>query len=378
MAILTENQIARKREKNQNVINKMRGTTGEPTISAIRYDVDLMSAINWYSANVDNKTLRKYAVAYVKQLTRDGKIKSNEAAKINATVKDASDFELRQIGIIGRLILNEQYIKEEDVAKIKTKLDELVMKHVEQEEKPEVQVKPKGPSIQDRIYDAAVGHLDEIDKHIDEFIKNKSVDFSMKTYLLQNSVSSPVAKHLGEFFKSFEKELAEAVEGKDEQLNEGYSYFTKSQLKKFHGLIKEIVDSAEQHVLNSKTTTVRRKKPVSPIKLVSRLKYMKEFPELKLKSITPTNIIGASELWVYNTKYRSLSVYKGSLSVKGSAIIGYEIAGSDDKALRNPEEFFKSTKLTKKTLNSEYKNVKTKSKTPSGRINPNCILLAAF
>jgi hypothetical protein len=107
---------------------------------------------------------------------------------------------------------------------------------------------------------------------------------------------------------------------------------------------------------------------------------MKEFAELKLKSVKPENIIGATELWVYNTKYRKVQVYKAptGLAVKGTTVIGFDIVESKSLTLRKPEDFFKGLTLTKRPLNAAIKSVKTKASVPNGRINEECIILGAF
>lgn len=369
----TEAQIERKRKKQEAARELLRGTTGEPIILTTGdYRVQLMTALNWYNANTENKEIRKYAVAYANSIKKKEYLYS---------FGEASDHELRQIAFLGRLIMREQYVSDEHKSVLQAKIDALLDKY-KKDNKPKVEDKPTTGnlvSIQDRIQEAALKFSGEIDEHIDEFVKNKSSDFSAKGYLLSNSVSAAVAKRIGEYFQPLERELAETIRGKDEQLVEGYSYFTKSQLKKFYDFVKGIIDDCNQQVITAKTARApRKRKPVPPTKLVSKLKYMKEFPELGLKSIIPTDIIGASELWVYNTKGRRISVYKGQLSVKGSSIVGYEIAGTDSKMIRKPEEFFKNTEIGKRALNSAFKALTTKQSTPNGRINDECVLIGVF
>lgn len=108
---------------------------------------------------------------------------------------------------------------------------------------------------------------------------------------------------------------------------------------------------------------------------------MKEFAELNLKSCRPEHILAASELWVYNTKYRRIQVYKAELDVlgvKGTTIIGFSLKDSMSYTLRKPEEFFKSASISKRALNAAIKKLTTKPSTPNGRINEECILLGAF
>jgi hypothetical protein len=366
----TENQIERKKAKYHAAMEKLRGTTGEPIVKPESYSIDIMNAFNWYSIHTENKVLRKYAISYMKFLKR---------TELTYCFAEATDFELRQIGIIGRLVMTDQYVSEEHISKISAKMDVLFDKYKKVDVK-EVKVSSTPViSIQDRILESALKYAGEIDGHIDEFIKNKSSDFSAKSYLLSNSISGAVSKRIAEYFQPVERELAEALRGTDEQLVEGYSYFTKTQLKKFYDFVKGIIDDCNQQLVNSKSTrSPRARKPVPPLKLVQRLKFMKEYPDLQLKSITPTSIIGASELWVFNTKSRRLTVYKGDLSVKGSSITGYEVAGSNTKLVRKPDEFFKKTDINKKVLNVAFKAINAKMSTPNGRINDDCVLIGVF
>jgi hypothetical protein len=365
----TEAQIERKKEKYNSAMEKIRGTSGEPNVKKETYSIDIMNAFNWYSINTENKVLRKYAISYMKFLKR---------TELTYCFTEATDFELRQIGIIGRLVMTDQYVSENHIAAISAKMDLLFDKYKKVDTKGE-KVSDSSVSVQDRVLESALKHAGEIDGFIDEFIINKSSDFSAKKYLLSNSISGAVSKKIAENFQPVERELAEALRGTDEQLVEGYSYFTKAQLKKFYDFVKGIIDDCNQQLVNSKSTkSPRARKPVPPIKLVQRLKYMKEFPDLQLKSITPTSIIGASELWVFNTKSRRLSVYKGDLSVKGTSIIGYDVAGSNTKLVRKPEEFFKKNEITKKVLNVAFKEINAKMSTPNGRINDDCVLIGVF
>jgi hypothetical protein len=131
-----------------------------------------------------------------------------------------------------------------------------------------------------------------------------------------------------------------------------------------------------------------KRKPVPPEKQVRNLKYLKEFAELGLKSIPPTDIIDTSELWVYNTKTRKIGRFVvpmhgdmviGKLGVKGSAITGYDEIRSTTKTLRKPAEKLAEWKACGKPQLRKFmdtiKSVETKLK---GRISPDTILLRAI
>jgi hypothetical protein len=222
----------------------------------------------------------------------------------------------------------------------------------------------------------------EIEGAIDDFCLNKTSDFSTKNYLLANQVAGAIAKRIGEFYVPLAAELREAQEGKCEQLKEGYSHFTKRELKKFIEFVDGIIADCTQQVQTAKINRApRKRKPTSPIKLTAKVKYLKEFPELNLKSIAPSNMVDATEVWVYNTKYRRVTVYKadvGSLSVKGTTIVGFSVTESKQMTLRKPEEFFKGLSIGKRALNAKLKTLTTKPAVPNGRINEETIILGAF
>jgi hypothetical protein len=84
---------------------------------------------------------------------------------------------------------------------------------------------------------------------------------------------------------------------------------------------------------------------------------------------------------VYNTKYRKVTVYKadvGSLSVKGTTILGFSVSESKTMTLRKPEEFFNGLSMGKRALNGAFKKLTTKPTVPNGRVNEECVLLGAF
>jgi hypothetical protein len=239
------------------------------------------------------------------------------------------------------------------------------------------------PSIQQRMDEKAHELAGEIDGAIDDYIlsKGKNTDFSTKGYLASNNVSAPIAKRIGEFYVSTAKELREALEGKDDQLKEGYSHFTKRELKKFAEFVEQIITDCNQAVQTAKATRApRKRKPVPLSKQVAKVKYMKEFAELKLKSVKPEDMVDAKEVWIYNTKYRKVQVYRSTvgLAVKGTTLIGFDVVESKSMTLRKPEDFFKGLTMTKRPLNAAFKTLKTKPSAPNGRINEECIILGAF
>lgn len=128
----------------------------------------------------------------------------------------------------------------------------------------------------------------------------------------------------------------------------------------------------------------RKKKPVSIDKLVSRLLYQEKDDELGLVSIPKEKVIGAKELWLYNTKYANLTVYRteaeAGFSVRGTTLLNYDETASISKKIgRRAKEHTGNLLLsTKPQLRKFMDTISATPTKPNGRINENTILLRAL
>ena len=125
----------------------------------------------------------------------------------------------------------------------------------------------------------------------------------------------------------------------------------------------------------------RAKKPKSTDAQVAKLQYLQEHIESKVTSINPVLIPGKEHLFVYNTKYKSLSHYV-STSTKGFEVSGTSIKNFDETfsrgaKLRKPQDVLQEVlKLTPKQMDTRvWDKLTTKIGVPNGRINKDCILL---
>jgi hypothetical protein len=345
---------------------------GAPVVTELNYKTELMIALGYYNLNLDNSVRAKTALAYIKK---------NNKTYYEALVL-APDYEFLSLGSLITILNKGEYLSDKDKSYIDNKFTELYKKYSNVLIDKLDDDKPKAPviSIEQRIIDSARTQSENIDYAIDAWVKNKSSDFSTKAHLLSNNISGSVAKKIGEYYKNTLDEVEEALKGEDEQLNEGYSFLSKSELKKFRDFIGSIVNDCAQHQVTAKKPRIQKAKP--PAVIVKRLKYLFKFDELNLKSIDPSNIVGADELWVYNTKTRKLINYTAdeyeTLSVKGTTIINYSIAKSQSATLRKPDEFFKDLVIGKRALSTAAKSIKTKPSQPNGRIGADMILIGAF
>ena len=361
--------------KRKKLIEKVeRMTKGvEVTVREETYNSDLLRALNYYNANHDDKEKKKWFLKYM----------AAKDKKLAVSMLKIDEYHFRYAGILARLLEGESFLAEKEMnyfeerIKVLTDMTNIKEEPKIQEDKPKTNV----VSIQERMEEVARKHAAEIDGAIDDWVlsKGKNITFSAKNYFKANNVTAPIAKRIGEFYSGTSKELHEAIFGADEQLVEGYSNFSKRELKKFSEFVDQIISDCQQAIQDAKVNRApRRSKPVNPVKLASKVKYLKEFADLNIKSIRPDAIVDSSECWVYNTKTRRIAVYRGSLTVKGTTIVGFDVVNSQQMTLRKPEEFFKGLSLGKRALNNALKAIKTKASTPNGRTSEDTIILGAF
>lgn len=366
---------AQKRRETAAQMEQVFGTgkgSAEPTINPLDYTISMMRALNYYNSAFENKDKRKWFMAYI------GK-KSTEFDSL-------PDWDFRSVGTMIRLKMREQPLIDKDLQFIEDTIAELRAKAKGDKYvsalkgAPKVKEEKSAVSIQDRIAEAASTHIGEINGLIDDFIMN-DIEVDVGSYLKANNVSPQVSKLIPTAFAKTIEELSEALEGKDKQLVEGYSHVRKTKLKKLIKSLEEISTACAQQAVTAKATRkprARKEKPASV--LAAKVKFMKEFAELQIKSEQPVKIVGASECWIYNTKYKKLQVYRslGTLSIKGTTILNYDVATSGAKTLRKPELVKGYVGMTKRTLGLEFKNLKTKEAAVNGRINEECIILKVF
>ena len=372
-------------KRKQLIARTERMTKGvEVVLDPATYNRDLIMALNYYNTNHDDKEKKKWFITHYAKIDKKAAV---ELLKV-----DEQHF--RHAGILARMIEGGSVLQENEMRHLTEKTEALLAQIQKRQKSQDVQDKKDADaakaalpsnviSIQKRMEDKAHDVAGEIEGAIDDFIlAGCKSDFSAKNYLMANQVAGPIAKRVGDLFVKTSNELHEALAGDDAQLVEGYSNFTKRELKRFAEFVDTIIADCNQMVQTAKANRApRKRKEVPAAKQVARMKFLREFAELNLKSINPANIIGSSEVWFYNTKYRRVGVYRAegtTLAVKGTTIIGFDIKESKAFTLRKPEEFFKGLSLGKRALTAKMKTLTTKPSAPNGRINEETILIGAF
>jgi hypothetical protein len=240
-------------------------------------------------------------------------------------------------------------------------------------------------SIQDRVREATLPMTEEIENALDSF-QTDAEAFDPKAFKVLNLLKGKQAKAahariIRDFYKGDLEEISEAILGKDEQLKEGYSHRTKTQLKKLQSFYQEITTACEMLMQEAKVNKKpRTKKAVPADKIVAKMKYCKANEPMKLVSVNPTDILGSKELWIFNTKTRKLGKYVAAeyqdLGVKGTSITGFDENKSVQKTLRKPEEQLKEFRSAGKVqLRRFLEDIKAVDIKLNGRINEDTVLL---
>jgi len=241
------------------------------------------------------------------------------------------------------------------------------------------------PSIQERVRDASMLMTEEIETAIEAFQTDPEA-FDPKAFKVLNVLKAKQAKAahtriIKSFYEGNLQELIEVANTKDEQLKEGYSHLTKAHLKKITAFYQEVVSACDMLGQEAKVNRKpRAKKPTDKSKIVGKLKYMKTNEPLKLVSVNPEDIIGAQELWIYNSKTRKLGRYVAEefkeLGVKGTTITGFSESKSIQKTIRKPEEKLKEFKAAGKVaLRKFLDDINATDARMNGRLNEETVLL---
>ena len=240
----------------------------------------------------------------------------------------------------------------------------------------------RAPTIQDRLNEKTSEHLAHFEGLYDEVVAGATVDPRAYDYFVANGVPQSQLGKFENYVDTARMYLTAAVDRMDEQYIEAYKHYRAADFKRHFAFLDAIQTAIDQYRQVKKATKKARvKRAPNKEKVVSKLKYLKEEKTLKLVSINPVDIVGAQELYCYNTKTRKLYKYiadslTGPLGVKGTSIINFDTTKSVGKTLRKPEEKLKEfAKATKVQLRKFLDEIKATETVGNGRMNSDMVLL---
>jgi hypothetical protein len=342
----------------------------------------LGAAFHWYGYHYGKKEVKEFIIDWLARNDRQREAK--EFARVpESTITNVYGW-LARMSLMGLELNEHEELKLNDQIKLHIGSVKAVKEVVEKTDEPAV-VKP---NIQDRLREKMTEAAGEIEGMFDEMIAagaKMSADYKPMVLLRGMNIAPQMVGSIADDWKRRMDELQEATAGKDPQLVEGYSNFSKIQLRNLIKFCEQVIADCGNYVQIKKVERKpRAKKAVSPEKLASKFKFLKDFAELKLTSESPAKLVGASEAYLYDTKKRKLvhvvaDQHIGSFSVKGSSIVGFDTANSQQKTLRKPAEQLKALLGSgKPAARKFFKDIKATEIRFNGRGNENLIILKTW
>jgi len=346
------------KERIANTTEAMYGKEPDP-----RVVTELGDLLNYYAGAATLEKKRSWFVKYLEH------IKSTDID----LMEFVDDGQFCVAGSLARIFMRG--IQTEYVT---SKLAEYVAKFIAEGTKNKKQFLAKKAARSDRqvLVDrkACMDALSEINLVIDGFLEKQCKStFDMKSWATNNKIG----KEAQEYIKTRLIPMRDELLSDHADLKEGYSHLSKKEKNAFIDLLDGIVKTETAEV--KKQRKARKSKAKSPEKQVKRLQFQEKFADLGLQSIDPVLVIGATSLWVYNTKYRILTNYvsqtDAGFGVKGTTLTNVSDE-SKGKKVRKPETTVKEALIAAKVpLRKLLENLTTSYVSPNGRINKETILL---
>lgn len=192
----------------------------------------------------------------------------------------------------------------------------------------------------------AICHVDSV---IDRIKHNRLKSFDESCLVQLRKLSPKDLKGLVKSYTQTLLDLKTALAGDDYYI-EAYCVFTKPQMKLIVEYLRALKtlkhdDSAKSSRIRLGNHGPRKKKEKPPEQIVAKTLYLQKDPETGIVGVSPIDILGASEVWVYNVKLRKLGCYyaasENGLSIKGTTVLNYDEDKSTTKMLRRPKQQLK-------------------------------------
>lgn len=350
----------------------------EPTGSKLdpesaTYKENIQILFNWYSAEKKRSDAYKYHLDYVKKFRpKDYKLfqKVDESSIVTT------------LGWIARLILRGAKVSDEHKARLDQNIEMLLNGILLADKVEEVVTLEKRTvvNIQEAMKQKTKEYIGELEGAIDSFLKEDK-EFSLYNDFKGKQIPAPYVADVKAWAEKNLEVYNEILTSKDSQLVEGYSNIAKKKLKAIVKMFEQFIEDCDKYgqfkKANRKPRAVREKPPAQQVK---NIKYKTKDEELNIDSEKPIDMIGAGQVWLFNTKTRKLSVYtsesaKGIL-VKGTTLQNWDPEKSKQKTLRKPAEQIKELLAAGKVkLRTFIDNIKSKEGTVNGRINIDTVIV---
>ena len=340
----------------------------------------LSAAFSWYNYFYGKKDAREMLVAYLESHGRKADVRALKGVPDSA-VRLTTAW-LCRMSMVGLELTDTETVRLEGyIQEILTAREPEV---VVVEAVPVV----SKPNIQDRLREKVSECAGELDGMFDEFVTagaKMSADYKPIMVIRGLNVAPQMISDIANLWKHKLAEFETVIEGKDAQLVEGYSNFSKIQMRNLVKFCEAVINDCGAYVQIKKVERKPRKvKSVPPEKRAAKFKVMMEFVELKLKGLPAASLVDKAEAWLYDTKKRKLihlvaDSHTQAFTVKSNSIIGFSTIETMQKTVRKPADVVKAVQAAgKPAARKIYKDLSTTETPFNGRGTENLVILKAW
>jgi hypothetical protein len=356
----------------------------EPDLRGDVTDAQVIQAYNWYNYFYDSDQAKDWIIEYLKEFHKTEKELIKNVNRVNSNLCRTTGWNCRILLLGGSLPVKIEQRNFERIRTLASGTNASAGTSDDGTEAEEGSIKKEEVkqviSIQERVTNRANDLIADLEVQLDNYYRD-GTQFKASDWLSQHDVKPAIAQRIADYYKPLYSELFDALSGKEPELREAYSHYTKPMLKAYVEFVKSIVSAAETRAVVVKAARKPRKKKEKPASVVvSKLKFKEKDDTYNVVSVDPKQIVGANQLWVFNTKYRTLAVYNAmgpaGLNVKGSTLTGWDEKTSNVKTLRKPTEQLNKLKDGGKVVLRKFMDdIKCKPKNATGRINKETVLV---
>ena len=330
----------------------------EPTWNGIATDVQISQALSWYNFFYDQEDAKAFTISALKAM-----------GSYHSSIEKIPEYRFLVVGWISKMLDMGLGFPSDLIQRHKERIDGLVAEAKALKEEAEAKATP-------------VVHVDNERHEWFNILETGLEGILFGTPFNFDSVNSKYLDETRRRIQLYMTDMQLLLDGNPDA-QEYYKHMKKK---------KEIRDALERYTalydgLESKKVVkvraVRPPKPVTPQKLVKKLKFMPKDDKYGVSSVAPTSIIGCTELWTFHVASRYLTVYRAeegkTLSVERSKIVNLDTKTSFCKKLRKPEVTLPMiTTGGKASVKKVMDGLTSKAQEMSPRINQETILLRTF
>ena len=340
----------------------------------------LSRTFSWYNYFYGKKDAREMLVAYLEHNGRKADVRA---------LKGVPDSAIRlTTAWLCRMSMVGLELTDTETVRLEGYIQEILTAREPEVVVAEVAPAVAKPNIQDRLREKVSECAGELDGMFDEFVTagaKMSADYKPITVIRGLNVAPQMISDIANLWKHKLSEFETAIEGRDAQVVEGYSNFSKIQMRNIVKFCEAVINDCGAYVQIKKVERKPRKvKSVPPEKRAAKFKVLMEFAELKLKGLPAASLVDKAEAWLYDTKKRKLihlvaDSHTQAFTVKSNSIIGFSTIETMQKTVRKPADVVKAVQAAgKPAARKIYKDLTTTETPFNGRGTENLVILKAW